>query len=79
MVPSLNARQDMRPPRSRPSKNGASQNPRSAHLIFCIISSVNLLGVDYQPTKLLNIRPSINRLMMYQQGCSIGGTIFCLT
>lgn len=31
-------------------------------------------GADYQLTKLLGLRPSIKRLMIYNQGCFAGGT-----
>ncbi|QCD95845.1 chalcone synthase [Vigna unguiculata] len=33
---------------------------------------------DYKLTKLLGLRPSIKRYMMYQQGCFVGGTVLCL-
>jgi chalcone synthase len=32
-------------------------------------------GADYQLTKLLGLRPSVKRFMMYQQGCFAGGTV----
>ncbi|KAK2987803.1 hypothetical protein RJ640_024430 [Escallonia rubra] len=32
-------------------------------------------GADYKLTKLLGLRPSVKRLMMYQQGCFAGGTV----
>ncbi|MCD7445986.1 hypothetical protein HAX54_024690 [Datura stramonium] len=44
------------------------------HLIFCTTSGVDMPGADYQLTKLLGLRPSVKRLMMYQQGCSGAGT-----
>lgn len=31
-------------------------------------------GADYQLTKLLGLRPSVNRVMIYQQGCFAGVT-----
>ncbi|RWW24039.1 hypothetical protein GW17_00011679 [Ensete ventricosum] len=31
-------------------------------------------SADYRLTKLLGLRPSVNRLMMYQLGCFAGGT-----
>ncbi|KAK3033513.1 hypothetical protein RJ639_032742 [Escallonia herrerae] len=33
---------------------------------------------DYQLTNLLGLRPSVKRLMMYQQGCFAGSTVFRL-
>ncbi|KAK2985587.1 hypothetical protein RJ640_002109 [Escallonia rubra] len=33
---------------------------------------------DYQLTKLLGLRPSVKRLMMYQQGCFTGDTVLRL-
>ncbi|KAG2721151.1 hypothetical protein I3760_02G068200 [Carya illinoinensis] len=44
------------------------------HLVFCTTSGVDMPGADYQLTKLLGLRPSVKRLMMYQQGCFAGGT-----
>ncbi|KAE8691991.1 Chalcone synthase [Hibiscus syriacus] len=32
-------------------------------------------GADYQLTKFLGLRPSVKRLMMYQQGCFASGTV----
>ncbi|MCD9639192.1 hypothetical protein HAX54_023570 [Datura stramonium] len=43
------------------------------HLIFCTTSGVDMPGADYQLTKLLGLRPSVKRLMIYQQGCSGAG------
>uniref|UniRef100_M1AGF8 chalcone synthase n=1 Tax=Solanum tuberosum TaxID=4113 RepID=M1AGF8_SOLTU len=44
------------------------------HLVFCTTSGVDVPGADYQLTKLLGLEPSVKRFMMYQQGCSAGGT-----
>ncbi|XP_006349976.1 chalcone synthase J [Solanum tuberosum] len=44
------------------------------HLIFCTTSDVNMPGADYQLTKLLGLDSSVKRFMLYQQGCSGGGT-----
>ena len=35
-------------------------------------------GADYQLTKLLGLRPSVKRPMMYQQGCFAGGPVLRL-
>ncbi|KAG6478094.1 chalcone synthase 2-like [Zingiber officinale] len=44
------------------------------HLVFCTTSGVDMPGADYQITKLLGLCPSVNRFMLYQQGCFAGGT-----
>ncbi|XP_048553807.1 chalcone synthase 2-like [Triticum urartu] len=51
---------------------------RTTHLVFCTTSGVDMPGADYQLTKMLGLRPSIKRLMMYQQGCFAGGTVLRL-
>ncbi|GAB4826081.1 hypothetical protein Ancab_008952 [Ancistrocladus abbreviatus] len=33
---------------------------------------------DYQLTKMLGFNPSINRIMIYQQGCYASGTVLCI-
>jgi chalcone synthase len=48
------------------------------HLVFCTTSGVDMPGADYQLTKLLGLRSSVKRLMMYQQGCFAGGTVLRL-
>ncbi|KAK3031261.1 hypothetical protein RJ639_035561 [Escallonia herrerae] len=48
------------------------------HLVFYTTSDVDMLGVDYQFTKLIGLRSSVKRLMIYQQGCFAGGTVLCL-
>ncbi|KAI3785270.1 hypothetical protein L1987_44386 [Smallanthus sonchifolius] len=48
------------------------------HLIFCTTSGIHMPGADYQLTKLLGLSPWVNRLMMYQQGCSAGGMVLRL-
>ncbi|XP_010692195.2 chalcone synthase [Beta vulgaris subsp. vulgaris] len=54
--------------------------PRSkiTHVIFCTTSGVDMPGADYQLTKLLGLRPSVKRFMLYQQGCYAGGTVLRL-
>ncbi|KAK2990952.1 hypothetical protein RJ640_013979 [Escallonia rubra] len=49
-----------------------------SHLVFCTSSGVDMPGADYQLTKLLGLRPSVKRLMMYQQGYFAGGTVLRL-
>ncbi|KAK3027220.1 hypothetical protein RJ639_041638 [Escallonia herrerae] len=59
-------------------KEWGQPKSKITHLIFCTTSGVNMPGADYQLTKLLGLRPSVKRLMMYQQGCFAGGTVFRL-
>ncbi|KAL9260380.1 Chalcone synthase-like protein [Drosera capensis] len=44
------------------------------HLIFTSTSGVDMPGCDYRLAKLLDLSPTVNRLMIYQQGCYAGGT-----
>ncbi|XP_015076892.1 chalcone synthase B [Solanum pennellii] len=48
------------------------------HLVFCTRSGVDMPGADYQLINLLGLSPSVQRLMMYQQGCFAGGTMLRL-
>eukprot|EP01018_Ginkgo_biloba_P036982 Gb_28161 [translate_table: standard] len=60
----------------RPQTNRIGQ-PKSkiTHLIFCTTSRVDMPGADYQLTKLLGLRAGVKRVMMYHQGCFVGGTV----
>ncbi|KDP32881.1 hypothetical protein JCGZ_12173 [Jatropha curcas] len=42
------------------------------HLIFCTSSGVNMPGADLELVKLLGLQNSVQRFMMYQQGCFAG-------
>ncbi|CAI0436754.1 unnamed protein product [Linum tenue] len=84
MAPSLDDRQDVVVPEiPKLAKEAAAKaikewgQPKSSitHLIFCTTSGVDMPGADYQLTKLLGLRPSVKRCMMYQQGCFAGGTL----
>ncbi|XP_074582432.1 chalcone synthase 2-like [Curcuma longa] len=55
-------------------KEWGQPKSKITHLVFCTTSGVDMPGADYQLTKLLGLRPSVNRFMIYQQGCSAGGT-----
>ncbi|XP_020213958.1 chalcone synthase [Cajanus cajan] len=48
------------------------------HLIFCSMAGVDMPGADYQLVKLLGLKPSIKRFMLYHQGCFAGGTVLRL-
>ncbi|KAF6134014.1 hypothetical protein GIB67_038305 [Kingdonia uniflora] len=87
MEPSLDARQDMvvvevpklgKEAASKAIKEWGQPKSKITHLVFCTTSGVDMPGADYQLTKLLGLRPSVKRLMMYQQGCFAGGTVLRL-
>ncbi|KAF5467865.1 hypothetical protein F2P56_012077 [Juglans regia] len=44
------------------------------HLVFCTMTGFDMPGADFQLIKLLGLNPSVNRCMIYQQGCYAGGT-----
>ncbi|XVF39195.1 hypothetical protein PTKIN_Ptkin01aG0016100 [Pterospermum kingtungense] len=44
------------------------------HVIFCTTTGINLPGADHQLVKLIGLRPSVQRFMIYSQGCFAGGT-----
>ena len=86
-APSLDTRQDILATEvPRLGKEAAVKaikewgQPRSkiTHVIFCTTSGVDMPGADYQLTKLLGLRPSVKRFMLYQQGCYAGGTVLRL-
>ncbi|URE09746.1 hypothetical protein MUK42_23426 [Musa troglodytarum] len=87
MAPSLDARQDIvvveipklgKEAAVKAIKEWGQPKSKITHLVFCTTSGVDMPGADYQLTKLLGLRPSVNRLMMYQQGCFAGGTVLRL-
>nr|CAA10514.1 bibenzyl synthase [Bromheadia finlaysoniana] len=44
------------------------------HLVFCTTSGMDLPGADYQLTQILGLNLDIERVMLHQQGCFLGGT-----
>ncbi|CAA2968463.1 chalcone synthase [Olea europaea subsp. europaea] len=83
-APSLDARQDIvvvevpklgKEAAQKAIKEWGQPKSKITHLIFCTTSGVDMPGADYQLTKLLGLRPSVKRFMMYQQGCFAGGTV----
>ncbi|XP_024017826.1 chalcone synthase [Morus notabilis] len=87
MAPSLDARQDIvvvevpklgKEAAAKAIKEWGQPKSKITHLIFCTTSGVDMPGADYQLTKLLGLRPSVKRFMMYQQGCFAGGTVLRL-
>ncbi|XP_012844180.1 PREDICTED: chalcone synthase-like [Erythranthe guttata] len=84
MAPSLDARQDIvvvevpklgKEAAQKAIKEWGQPKSKITHLVFCTTSGVDMPGCDYQLTKLLGLRPSVKRFMMYQQGCFAGGTV----
>ncbi|KAK3043328.1 hypothetical protein RJ639_002571 [Escallonia herrerae] len=74
MAPSLDASQDMvvveipklgKEAAAKAIKEWSQPKSKITHLIFCTTSAVDMLGADYQLTKLLGLCPSVKRLMMY--------------
>ncbi|KAF8014036.1 hypothetical protein BT93_H0003 [Corymbia citriodora subsp. variegata] len=45
------------------------------HLVFCSYSGADMPGADLKLLKILGLRPSVNRVMLYSLGCYAGGTI----
>ncbi|XP_047173328.1 chalcone synthase-like [Vigna umbellata] len=43
------------------------------HLVFCSYAGMDMPGADYQLLKLLGLKPSTKRFMLYHQGCYAGG------
>ncbi|XP_071735262.1 chalcone synthase isoform X1 [Rutidosis leptorrhynchoides] len=87
MAPSLDTRQDVvvvevpklgKEAATKAIKEWGQPKSKITHLIFCTTSGVDMPGADYQLTKLLGLRPSVKRFMMYQQGCFAGGTVLRL-
>ncbi|KAG6478099.1 chalcone synthase 2-like [Zingiber officinale] len=87
MEPSLDERQDIavvevpklgKEAAAKAIKEWGQPKSKITHLIFCTTSGVDMPGADYQITKLLGLRPSVNRFMIYQQGCFAGGTVLRL-
>ncbi|XP_030534012.1 chalcone synthase 2-like [Rhodamnia argentea] len=59
-------------------KEWGQPKSKITHLVFCTTSCVDMPGCDYQLTKLLGLRPSVKRYMMYQVGCYGGGLVLRL-
>ncbi|GAB4826159.1 Chitin synthase, class 2 [Ancistrocladus abbreviatus] len=81
--PSLNARQEMviaETPRLgkaaavKAIKEWGQPKSRITHMVFSSTSGIDMPGCDYQLTKMLGLNPTVNRIMIYQQGCYAGGT-----
>lgn len=53
-------------------KEWGQPKSKITHVIMCTTSGIDMPGADYQLTKLLGLRPSVRRFMLYQQGCFAG-------
>ena len=60
---------------ARAIKEWGQPKSKITHLVFCTTSGVGMPGADWAVTKLLGLRSSIKRLMLYQIGCYGGGTV----
>ncbi|KAJ7569022.1 hypothetical protein O6H91_01G057800 [Diphasiastrum complanatum] len=51
--------------------------PRSkiTHIVFATTSGVDMPGADFRLAKMLGLRPTVKRVMLYQQGCYAGATV----
>ncbi|XP_037475236.1 chalcone synthase 2-like [Triticum dicoccoides] len=87
MAPSLDARQYIvvvevpklgKEAAQKAIKEWGQPRSKITHLVFCSTSGVDMPGADYQLTKMLGLRPSVKRLMMYQQGYFAGGIVLRL-
>jgi len=85
--PSLDARQDIlveevpklgEKAASKALKEWGRAKSDITHLIFCSTSGVDMPGADYQLLRLLGLKPSTKRFMLYHQGCFAGGTVLRL-
>ncbi|GAB4858560.1 Chitin synthase, class 1 [Ancistrocladus abbreviatus] len=68
---SLNAHQEMVIAETPGLGKQAADHPPH----FCSTAGVDMPECDYQLTKMLGLNPTINRIMIYQQGCYAGGTV----
>ncbi|KAG5530990.1 hypothetical protein RHGRI_025817 [Rhododendron griersonianum] len=83
-LPGLDARQDMvvmevpklgKEAATKAIEEWGQPKSKITHLVFCTSTGVDMPGADYQLTKLLGLCSSVNRLMIYFQGCFAGGTV----
>lgn len=48
------------------------------HVVFATTSAISMPGADAAVTRSLGLDPSVNRVMLYSQGCFSGGTVLRL-
>lgn len=56
-------------------KDWGQPKSKITHVVFCTSSGVDLPGADFRLTKLLDLKPSVKRFILYSQGCHAGGTV----
>nr|ABI94386.1 chalcone synthase-like polyketide synthase [Huperzia serrata] len=56
-------------------KQWGQPKSKITHLVFATTSGVDMPGADFQLAKLLGLRPTVKRVMLYQQGCYAGATV----
>ncbi|KAG0570989.1 hypothetical protein KC19_6G202900 [Ceratodon purpureus] len=83
MEPSLNVRQDIvvvQVPKlaaeaaQKAIQEWGGKKSDITHVVFVTTSGVNMPGADHALTKLLGLKPSVKRVMLYQTGCFGGAT-----
>ncbi|KAH7658679.1 Polyketide synthase type III protein [Dioscorea alata] len=83
MAPSLDARQAIqisavpnlaRDAAEKALKEWGQSRDGITHMIFCTMTGADMPGADYRLLKLLDLKPSVKRLMFYHLGCYAGGT-----
>jgi chalcone synthase len=50
-------------------KEWGGRKSKITHIVFATTSGINMLGADHALAKLLGLKPSVKRIMMYQTGC----------
>eukprot|EP00249_Psilotum_nudum_P022509 c28544_g1_i1 orf=271-1461(+) len=56
-------------------KEWGQPNSKITHLVICTTGPVTLPGVDAALMQMLNLNPSVKRVLLYMQGCFAGGTV----
>ncbi|XP_074366353.1 chalcone synthase 2-like [Apium graveolens] len=86
-APSFDARQEMvwievpklgRDAALKAIKEWGRPKSEITHLIFCTSTTYGMPSPDYQLTKLVGLNASVQRHMVYLQGCFAGGTVLRL-
>ncbi|KAB2083208.1 hypothetical protein ES319_A05G250000v1 [Gossypium barbadense] len=49
------------------------------HLIFCTSSGIDMPSADHKLAKLIGLKPSVQRFMIYNHGCFTGATVLNLS
>ena len=84
MAPSLDARQDIlveevpklgKEATTKAIKEWGCSTSKITHLIVCSYSVMDMPGADYELIRLLGLRPSVNRVMLYHLGCFAERTV----